>query len=252
MTIMEEGTEFIKRLKNKEKLPLFTSCCPAWVRFAEQRYPQYLKNLSTCKSPQQMFGSMAKDLLTKDNDIEKENLTVVSIMPCTAKKAEAKRSEFKTDNVPDVDIVITSQELIRMIQEAGIDFNNLEPEHMDSPFGIFTGAGVIFGASGGVAEAAVRTAYELVTGKKPEKIAVTEARGLVTLKELTLDLDGTPVRLAIVNTLSEAEKLIDKVEKGEVSYDIIEVMACRAGVSAGQAIRCPKRLMHWKNASRFL
>lgn len=240
MTIMEEGTEFISRLNKKEKLPLFTSCCPAWVRFAEQRYPQYLNNLSTCKSPQQMFGSIAKDMLTKEYNVTREDLTVVSIMPCTAKKAEAKRSEFKTENVADVDIVITSQELIRMIQEAGIDFKNLEPEHMDSPLGIFTGAGVIFGASGGVAEAAVRTAYEVVTGKKLEKIAVTEARGLETLKELTLDLDGTPVRLAIVNTLSEAEKLIDRIEKGEVTYDIVEVMACPGGCigGAGQPSCC--------------
>jgi NADH-quinone oxidoreductase subunit G len=240
MTIMEEGTELINRLQKNERLPLFTSCCPAWVRFAEQRYPQYLNNLSTCKSPQQMFGSIAKDFLTKEYSIEKENLTVVSIMPCTAKKSEAKRSEFANDNIPDVDIVITSQELIRMIQEAGIDFKNLEPEHMDSPFGIFTGAGVIFGSSGGVAEAAIRTAYEVVTGKKLEKVAVNEARGLETLKELTIDLDGKKVKLAIVNTLSEAEKVLDKLEKGEVYYDVIEVMACPGGCigGAGQPCSC--------------
>ncbi|MDD3014446.1 MAG: NADH-dependent [FeFe] hydrogenase, group A6 [Candidatus Gastranaerophilales bacterium] len=233
MTVMEEGTELISRLLSNEKLPLFTSCCPAWVKFAEQRYPEYLENLSTCKSPQQMFGSIAKDMLTKELDVKKENLTVVSIMPCTAKKAEAKRSEFLNDKIADVDVVITTQELIKMIQEAGIDIRKLEAESMDSPFGTYTGAALIFGSSGGVAEAAIRMAYEFITGKKLEKVAITETRGLKTLKELTVDIEGRKVRLAIVNTLGEAKKLMDRIKKGEASYDVVEVMACPGGCIGG-------------------
>ena len=187
-----------------------------------------------------MFGAITKDILINEYNVEKDKLVVVSIMPCTAKKAEAKRSEFSREGVPDIDIVLTSQELIRMIQEAGIDFKNIEPESMDTPFGMFTGAGVIFGASGGVAEAAVRTAYELVTGKKLEKVTITEARGLDTLKELTLDIEGTKVRMAIINTLSEAEKVLERIKNGEVEYDMIEIMACPGGCigGAGQPQSC--------------
>jgi len=233
MTIMEEGTELISRLISNENLPLFTSCCPAWVKLAEQKYTKYVKNLSTCKSPQQMFGSIAKDMLTKELNVEKENLTVVSIMPCTAKKAEAKRSEFSDNEVADVDIVITTQELIKMIQEAGIDIKKLKPEQMDSPFGTYTGAAVIFGSSGGVAEAAIRMAYEMITGKKLENFAITETRGLKTLKEVTVDIDSIKIKVAIVNTLGEAKKLMNKIEKGEVSYDVVEIMACPGGCIGG-------------------
>ena len=253
MTIMEETTEFITRLQNKEKLPLFTSCCPAWVRFAEFRYPQLLKHLSTCKSPQQMFGSIAKKYLTKEYNIDPENLTVVSIMPCTAKKAEAQRDEFKNNGIQDVDIVLTTQELIRMIKEAGIDFSNIEPEPLDTPFGILTGAGVIFGSSGGVSEAVVRTAYEMVTGKPLEKFAVTEARGLDKFKELTIDIEGLKVKIAIVNGLQEANDLIERIEKGEAHYDIIEVMACPGGCigGAGQPQSCKDTSIK-KNRSKGL
>ena len=230
---MEEATELIGRIQKGENLPLFTSCCPAWVRFAEQRYPQLLKNLSTCKSPQQMFGSVAKKILKEEFDVDEENIAVVSIMPCTAKKAEANRSEFAENSLKDVDLVLTTQELIRMIREAGIDFNNLQPEHLDSPFGIFTGAGVIFGASGGVTEAAVRTAYELITGKRLDKINIKEARGLNSLKELSLDIEGLEVKIAIVNTLKQAEELVERILKGEVTYHMIEVMACPGGCIAG-------------------
>jgi len=243
MTIMEEATEFVNRFTKKEKLPLFTSCCPAWVRYAEQKYPEYLDNLSTCKSPQQMFGAIMKSYLTKEYNITPEDMVVISIMPCTAKKAEAERKEFAKDDTQDIDIVLTSQELIKMIKEAGIDLKSLEPEQMDAPFGLFTGAGVIFGSSGGVAEAAVRTAYEMVTGKKLEKFTITEARGLNTLKELELDIEGTKVRMAIVNTLSETEKLIEKVKNGEAQYDMIEVMACPGGCvgGGGQPSSCKNR-----------
>ncbi len=233
LTIMEEGTEFINRFKKGEKLPLFTSCCPAWVRFVEQRYPEMLGNLSTCKSPQQMFGSVMKKVLPEELKIPKENLCVVSIMPCTAKKTEATREEFIHDNIKDVDYVLTTQELIRMIKEAGIDFAHIQPEHLDSPFGIFTGAGVIFGASGGVAEAALRTAFEIITGQRLEKVSINEARGLDTLKEFTLTIGGQDVKLAVVNTLSEAAKLIERVKKGEADYHMVEVMACPGGCIGG-------------------
>lgn len=240
LTIMEEGTEFLTRFKNNEKLPLFTSCCPAWVRYAEQKYPEYLANLSTAKSPMQMFSALLKKFFAKEWTVNPEDLAVVAIMPCTAKKAEAARSEFSTEGTPHTDVVLTTQELIKMIKEAGIDFKNLEPEVMDAPFGMFTSAGVIFGSSGGVAEAAIRTAYELATGKKLEKFTIKEARGLDTLKELKIDLNGTELKMAIVNTLSEAETLIERVKKGEVFYHMIEVMACPGGciAGAGQPISC--------------
>ncbi len=233
LTIMEEAAEFIERFKKGEDLPLFTSCCPAWVRFVEQRYPDLLKNLSTCRSSQQMFGSVAKKLLTEEMWVSKENLVVVSIMPCTAKKSEANKEKFQKDGIKDVDFVLTTQEFIRMAKEAGIDFNNLQPEHLDAPFGIFTGAGVIFGSSGGVAEAALRTAYETITGKRIDKVAINEARGFDTLKEFTMEIEGAEVKLAVVNTLSEAAKLIDKIKNGEVQYHMIEVMACPGGCIGG-------------------
>jgi NADH-quinone oxidoreductase subunit G len=233
LTIMEEATEFLSRVQKGENLPLFTSCCPAWVRFAEQRYPQLLKNLSTCKSPQQMFGSIARKILKEEFKVDEKNIAVVSIMPCTAKKAEANRSEFSAEGQKEVDLVLTTQELIRMIKEAGIDFNNIQPESIDSPFGMITGAGVIFGASGGVMEAAVRTAYEVMTGKKLEKYNITQARGLETIKEITLDIEGTEVKLAVVNTLKEAEALVERILAGEANYHMIEVMACPGGCIAG-------------------
>lgn len=238
LTIMEEAAEFLERFKKGERLPLFTSCCPAWVRFAEQRYPEYLNNLSTCKSPQQMFGSLAKKLY--------KDLTIVSIMPCTAKKAEAARPEFGDD----VDIVLTTQEIIRMIKEAGIDFNEIEPQRLDSPFGSFTGAGVIFGASGGVAEAALRTAYEVLTGETLENVNFKEARGLNTLKEFTVNIKGTEVRVAIVNTLKQADEVIKKLQKGEVHYDFIEIMACPGGCigGAGQPVSYRDEMIKKKRA----
>ncbi len=241
LTIMEEATEFIERFKSGENLPLFTSCCPAWVRFLEQRYPDFLKNLSSCKSPQQMFGSVAKKVLieefnlnrSNEEQIKKEDIVIVSIMPCTAKKTECRREEFQSEGSRDVDFVLTTQELIRMINEAGIDFRHIEPEHLDSPFGIFSGAGVIFGSSGGVAEAALRTAYEKITGKKIEKVAITEARGLHTVKELTINIEGHDVKVAIVNTLSEAAALLERIKKGEADYHMVEVMACPGGCLGG-------------------
>lgn len=233
VTIMEEATEFISRFKKKENLPIYTSCCPAWVRFAEYKHPSLLTKLSTCRSPQQMFGSIAKKYISKEDKINPENITVVSIMPCTAKKAESIRDEFKVDGNYDVDIVLTTQELIKMIKESGVDFKNLKPEPLDQPFGVLTGAGVIFGSSGGVTEAAIRTAYEMVTGKTLQDIAIKEARGHEGLKEFTVSLDGHDVKVAIVSSLSQADSLVKKIENGELHYDIVEVMACPGGCVSG-------------------
>ncbi|MFA6989769.1 MAG: NADH-dependent [FeFe] hydrogenase, group A6 [Candidatus Gastranaerophilaceae bacterium] len=243
LTIMEEGTEFISRFKKGEKLPIFTSCCPAWVRYAELKYPELSDKLSTCKSPQQMFGSMAKELVSKEENKSRNDIVVVSIMPCTAKKAECKRSEFYVEGNPDVDYVLTTQELIKMIEEAGINFNNIQEEELDAPYGMYSGAGLIFAASGGVAEAALRTAYEVVEGKPLANIDIKEARGAQTLKELSVTLAGKEVKVAIVNTLGEADKIVQKVLKGEVQYDIVEIMACPGGCvgGAGQPISCNSR-----------
>ncbi len=245
VTIMEEGTELIGRLKSNEKLPLFTSCCPAWVRHAEQNHKNFLNNLSSAKSPQQMFGALAKDVLCKEYNVEPKDLVVVSIMPCTAKKAEAVRPEFSENGVQEVDIVLTTQEVFKLIQSAGVNISKLAPEEMDQPFGEYSGAGVIFGASGGVAEAALRTAYEVVTGKTLENVNFEDARGLNTLKEFSVDLDGKKIKLAIINTLAEADRVIDKINKGEAHYDVIEVMACPGGCigGAGQPVSCKDRLI---------
>lgn len=240
MTIMEEATEFLGRVQKGENLPLFTSCCPAWVRYAELKHPELLNNLSTCKSPQQMFGAIAKQYLAKKYEIEPNDLTVVSFMPCTAKKAEIQRDEFSHDNYKEVDIVLTTQELIKLVKGAGIDMTTLEPIALDDPLGDLSGAGVIFGTSGGVLEAALRTAYEFATGKTLDAVDFTQARGLNKVKEFKIDIEGTEVKIAVVNTLSEAETLIGKIESGEAKYDMVEVMACPGGCigGAGQPSSC--------------
>lgn len=237
LTIMEEGTEFIERLKSGKNLPIFTSCCPAWVKYVEQSRPEFIKNLSTCKSPQSMMSPVLKDLLPKYFEgYTSENTVVVSIMPCTAKKIENKREQLKTKGVRDTDYVLTTKELGRMINEAGIDFKNLEPESEDSPFGEYSGAGTIFGASGGVAEAAARTAYELVTGKELTDVNLKPMRGVNASsrsKEMELDLDGTKVKVRIVSTIVEAEKALHEIEEGRADFQMLEVMACPGGCVNG-------------------
>lgn len=237
LTIMEEGTEFIERLKSGKNLPIFTSCCPAWINYVEQSRPEFIKNLSTCKSPQSMMSSVLKELLPKYFEgYKKEDIVVVSIMPCTAKKIENKRGQLSQGNVHDTDYVLTTKELGRMINEAGIDFKNLEPEEEDSPFGEYTGAGTIFGASGGVAEAAARTAYELVTGKELKDVNITKMRGVGAesrSKEMELDLDGTKVKVRIVSTIVEAEKALHEIESGKSDFQMLEVMACPGGCVNG-------------------
>lgn len=237
LTIMEEANEFIERLQNGENLPIFTSCCPAWVRYIEQSHPEFTKNLSTCKSPQSMLSPVLKELLPKYFDgYTSENISVVSIMPCTAKKIECKRGQLTTKDTPDTDYVLTTQELGRMIKEAGIDFKNLQPEKEDSPFGAYSGAGTIFGASGGVAEAAVRTAYEVVTGETLKDVDIKQMRGVSKAsrsKSMELDLKGTKVVVRIVSTIVEAEKALKEIKDGTANFQMLEVMACPGGCVSG-------------------
>lgn len=229
LTVIEECNEFIERIESNKNLPQFTSCCPGWVKFAEQYFPEILDNISSCKSPQQMFGSLAKNLTPEMEEIKKDDLSVISIMPCTAKKYEAKRDEMKDD----VDNVITTQELGLMIEQAGIDFNNLEPESLDMPFGFKTGAGVIFGNSGGVSEAVLRYVSEKLTGKKNNNYEYVETRGKEGIREVNITIGKRDLKMAVVYGLANAKKIAKSVLNGECKYDFIEVMACPGGCIGG-------------------
>ena len=242
LTVVEEANEFLKRKAKGERLPQFTSCCPGWVKFAEQYFPDLLPNLSTCKSPQQMLGAVCKATLPGELGIPKENLVMVSIMPCTAKKFEAKRPEFAEGGVPEVDHVLTTQELARMIEEAGFRFKELEPESFDMPLGFKTGAGVIFGNSGGVSEAVLRYAAESVTGRKLDNPDFPAVRGEDGTRFATVALDGVQLKLAVVHGLKNARALAEKMREsaatvesavGECELDLIEVMACPGGCIGG-------------------
>ena len=234
LTIMEEATEFIDRLKSGQNLPLFTSCCPAWVKYLEMMHPDMLNHLSSCKSPMSMQSPVLVDLIPKMLGIQRENLTVVAIMPCTAKKYEALRPELSQNGRQDTDFVLTTKELGKMIKSAGIDFNSLEPEAPDSPFGEYTGAGTIFGASGGVAEAAVRTAYEFATGEVLQNVDIKEMRGTTNrCKDVEIDIKGTKVVVRVVSTLKEAEKSIKEIKEGKAQFQMLEVMACPGGCING-------------------
>ena len=234
LTIMEEGHELIKRLGDKDAaLPMITSCSPGWIKYIEHFYPQLTAHLSSCKSPQQMFGSLVKTYYAEKANIDPAKIYSVSIMPCTAKKFEAQRPEMNSSGYQDVDVVLTTRELARMIKEAGIDFVNLPDEAVDEPMGIYTGAGTIFGATGGVMEAAVRTAYEVVTGEALPNIDLTAVRGLEGIKEAELDMKGTKVRVAVAHGLANAGKLMELIVKGEANYHFIEVMACPGGCVGG-------------------
>jgi len=233
LTVIEEANEFLGRKARGEKLPQFTSCCPGWVKFAEQYYPELLPNLSSCRSPQQMLGALIKKMLPAQKNVAPADVVVVSIMPCTAKKFEAKRQEFARENIPDVDHVLTTQELGRMIQEAGIRFRKLEAASFDMPMGFKTGAGVIFGNSGGVSEAVLRYAAEVVTGQKLENPDFPAVRGADGLRIITLKLGDTELKLGIVHGLKNARTLADKVRRGESDLDLIDVMACPGGCIGG-------------------
>lgn len=229
LTVLEEAGEFIGRVQKGENLPLFTSCCPAWVRYAENNYPEYLENISTCKSPMQMFASVLKEHFAHSN----RRVVVVAVMPCTAKKQEAARPEFQADGGRDVDYVITTQELVQMIREAGIVFPEIEPEAVDMPFGATSGAGVIFGVTGGVTEAVIRRISDDKSGAFLRTLAFTGVRGLQGVKETTLDFAGREIRVAVVSGLKNADNLIKAMRTGEKHYDFIEVMACPGGCIAG-------------------
>lgn len=233
LTVIEEGNEFLKRFTAGERLPQFTSCCPAWVKYAEQYAPDMLRNLSSCRSPQQMFGSLAKSVLPEQLGVAEEDLVVVSVMPCTAKKFEAKRPEFVRGGNPDVDHVITTQELGRMIEQAGLDLAGLEPESMDMPFGQKTGAGVIFGASGGVTEAVLRFAAEKLGGSRYAPVEYKQVRGQEGLREASININGTELRLAVVFGLKNAGNLLKDIRSGKRQYDLVEVMSCPGGCVGG-------------------
>lgn len=233
LTIMEEGAELLDRLQKGGKLPMITSCSPGWVNFIELMYPDLLDHLSTAKSPQQMFGALAKTYYPEKVGLDAKDIVSVSIMPCTAKKAEAAREEMNSSGYQDVDYVLTTRELGRMIKEAGIDFDGLKEEEYDAPLGIATGAGVIFGATGGVMEAALRTVSELATGKTLEAIDFHSVRGLTGIKEAQVEIGDLTVKVAIAHTLANARVLLDKIRKGEANYHFIEIMACPGGCIGG-------------------
>lgn len=251
LTIMEEGTELLTRLKkalvDKEQvaLPMFTSCSPGWIKYIEHYYPDLLNNLSTCKSPQQMFGALAKTYYAQKMNIDPKDIVSVSVMPCTAKKFEADRPEMNSSGHKDVDYVLTNRELGKMIKQAGLDLMQLEDSDFDPPMGISTGAAVIFGATGGVMEAAIRTAYEIVTGREIPfaNLDITPIRGLDGVKEASLKIEGTvpdwsflegaTLKVAITNGLENARMMMDKVRAGEADYHFIEVMACPGGCLGG-------------------
>ncbi|MEN6448722.1 MAG: NADH-dependent [FeFe] hydrogenase, group A6 [Syntrophaceae bacterium] len=234
LTIIEEGNELLKRVKEGGKLPMITSCSPGWIKFCEHFYPDLLDNLSTCKSPQQMLGALAKTYYPQVAGIDPKDIVVVSIMPCTAKKFECQRDELCDSGFQDVDYVLTTRELGRMIKQAGIDFVNLPDGDYDNPLGEYTGAGTIFGASGGVMEAALRTVYAVVTGQNLEDLNVTPVRGLEGVKEASVNVGPLgEVKVAVAHGLGNARKLMDKIREGKADYAFIEIMACPGGCIAG-------------------
>ena len=239
LTIMEEGTELLDRIKRftegdkSVRLPILTSCCPGWVNFFEHNFPDMLDVPSTAKSPQQMFGAIAKSYWAEKMNIKREDLVVVSIMPCLAKKYECKREEFYVNGNPDVDYVLSTRELARLIKQFNLDLNEMPTADFDDPLGESTGAAVIFGVTGGVIEAATRTAYEVFTGKKLDKIEFTELRGLEGIRDAWVDFNGTPIHIGIAHGLKNARTLLERVRKGEEQFHAIEVMACPGGCIGG-------------------
>lgn len=239
LTVMEESKELVERLESGENLPLFTSCCPAWVKFCENRYPEFRKNISTCRSPQEMFGALLKEearmeaVKAAEEGREARKTMVVSIMPCTAKKAEITRPEHYTDGEQNVDYVLTTTEITRMLQEAGIDLAQVQPEALDMPFGLSSGAGAIFGVTGGVTEAVLRRLINSNHAEDLEEISFSGIRGVAGIKEATVKLGEREVKIAVVNGLHSAGELLDKIKAGEAYYDFVEVMACKRGCIAG-------------------
>ena len=244
-TIMEEASEFINRVLNaddKKPLPMLTSCCPAWIRFIEMEYPEYLANLSSCKSPHEMFGAILKTYYAEKNNIDPKNIYVVSVMPCVAKKFERQRPEMQNEDLYNVDAVITTRELAKMIRQANIDFEDLTDSGFDNPMGEATGAGAIFGTTGGVMEAALRTAQDLLTGKDLEEIKFEDVRGEKGIKRATVNVNGKDIRIIVASGLGNARKVMEMVKAGTVEADFIEIMACPGGcvMGGGQPIKSSK------------
>jgi len=271
LTIMEEGTELLTRLKkalvDKDKkisFPMFTSCSPGWIKFIEHKYPEFLSNLSTCKSPQQMFGALSKTYYAQKMKLDPSKIVSVSIMPCTAKKYEADRPEMRSSGYKDIDYVLTTRELAVMIKQAGIDFRNLETSHYDSIMGNSTGAAVIFGATGGVMEAALRTAYEIVTGREVpfKNLNITPVRGMDGVKEAKVKiegctddwkfLEGAELKVAIAHGLTNANKIMKKVREGKSPYHFVEIMACPGGCLGGGGQPIPTSMEIRKNRMKAI
>lgn len=233
LTIMEEGYEFLNRLNNDGVLPMMTSCSPGWVNYVEKHFPDYRDHLSSAKSPMSMFGAIAKTYYPEKAGLDVNDIVTVAVMPCTAKKYEASRPEMGRNGQQDVDIVLTTRELIKLIKYVGLSLTELPESDFDSPLGVGSGAGAIFGATGGVMEAALRTVYEKVTGKTLKKLEFTAVRGFEGIKEATVTINGRDIRLAVVHTLKNARKIMEQVKKGISPYDFIEVMACPGGCIGG-------------------
>jgi len=233
LTIMEEANEFIQRFKNKGTLPMITSCSPGWIRFIEMNYPELLENLSTCKSPHMMFGAILKSYYAEKEKIDPKKIFVVSVMPCTAKKFEKVRQEMKNDGLDNVDAVITTRELAKMIKQANIEFISLEDSSFDNPIGEATGAGAIFGTTGGVMEAALRTAYETITGKELEKLNFEDVRGKSGIKKAIVKIDDIELKVAVAHGLANARKILEEIKSGEADYQFVEIMACPGGCIMG-------------------
>ena len=232
LTIMEEAHEFLDRVQHGGKLPLITSCSPGWVKYCEAYFPDMIDNLSSCKSPQQMFGAVAKTYYAEKMGIDPKDIFMVSVMPCTAKKFEIGREDESASGYPDVDVSITVRELARMINRVGLNFNLLPDEAFDEPLGIATGAGVIFGATGGVMEAALRTAVETLTGEELKSLDFTEVRGTEGIKEATYHVAGMDINVAVASSLSKAKELLTAVRNGK-QYHFIEIMGCPGGCVNG-------------------
>ncbi|MHB9091284.1 MAG: [FeFe] hydrogenase, group A, partial [Chloroflexota bacterium] len=233
LTIMEEGSELVDRVVHGGALPLITSCSPGWIKYMEHFYPGLIPNASSCKSPQQMFGAVVKSYYARAVGIDPSKMFVVSIMPCTAKKFEAGRPEMQVDGIRDVDAVLTTRELARMIKMANVDFLSLEPEEFDDPLGFSTGAGDIFGVTGGVMEAALRSGYFLITGRELENVDLVAVRGLEGAREATVPIDGLNLKVAVVSGLANASRLLDRIQSGEAEYHFVEVMCCPSGCVSG-------------------
>ncbi|MDR0855296.1 MAG: [FeFe] hydrogenase, group A [Christensenellaceae bacterium] len=251
LTILEEGTEFINRVKNNGVLPMFTSCSPAWIKFVEHYYPEFIPNLSSCKSPQQMFGAVIKTWYAEKNGIDPKNIVMVSVMPCVAKKFEKTRDFQSAAGVPDIDHVITTRELARLITRQGILFSDLTDAEFDNPLGEDTGAGVIFGVTGGVMEAALRTVREVLENKDygNDRINFTEVRGLDGIKEATYDIAGIEVKVAVASGLANARALLDAIKAGKVFYHFVEIMSCPGGCINGGGQ--PIKTAHIRNNVNF-